>query len=96
MIFKKKEVKKKVCCVCGKSLKYPIEVTDGKFDGVARVCVRCGNDICVFCLQKLPKAKDEFGNVCPVCKKSGIFELSGKPDWQMKSLEESSRRLYGD
>ena len=88
--------KPRTCMVCGKtSLKYANEVTDGKFDGVARECPRCGGQICVFCLQKLPKHKDGDASLCPACNKYGIFELTGHSPASREGSKRYAEETYG-
>jgi hypothetical protein len=88
--------KLKTCMVCGKSgLKYPIEITDGKFDGVARECPRCESQICVFCLRKLPAHDDGSANLCPACNKYGIFELTGHSPSSQKNCKRNAEEIYG-
>jgi hypothetical protein len=57
------------CCLCHKDL---VGRGRGDIDDVARFCMNCGADVCVFCLQTL----GDCGNKkCPVCNQVVIFEL---------------------
>ena len=91
----------RTCMVCGKTgLKYPDEVTDEEFDrdeldGVARECPRCGGQICVFCLQKLPEHKDGSASLCPACNKYGIFELTGHSPASREGSKRNAEEKYG-
>ena len=85
----------RTCMVCGKTgLKYPPEATDGKFDDVARECPRCWSQVCVFCLEKLP-SKGFNANLCPVCDKYGIFELTGHSPASRERCKRAAEEKYG-
>ncbi|OGR05190.1 MAG: hypothetical protein A2511_04310 [Deltaproteobacteria bacterium RIFOXYD12_FULL_50_9] len=88
--------KPRTCMVCGKTvLKYPNEVTDGNFDGVARECPRCESQICIVCLRKLPTHEDGSANLCPACNKYSIFELTGHSPASRQSCKRNAEEEYG-
>ena len=62
------------CCVCQRNLSSTRPNSD--IDDVARYCMNCGSDICVQCLQKLERSRDEMKPICPHCRKAVSFELS--------------------
>jgi hypothetical protein len=63
------------CCVCGITLERNPDRA-ASTDDMARFCVNCGTDICVYCLKKQAVPGGDFVQTCPVCNKDVIFEIN--------------------